>query len=671
MRKVVTGVLAILILGTGGYFGARGWAKQRVEQEVETSLAAVRAVGASVTHGAVDFDLLRRKVSLLNVVAETGGDAKASLRIGRIVASGIGQPHAGRVSADRLEITDLEIDGTIAVGAGLHIIYKIPRLEFVDYSGPTVPLYPVDAGSPLEAIRAALQQFVAITATSLTIPTLTVSLAAKESPLAAVEYGYSGIVLRNIGEGRVASTVVDRMVAAVNTAGLNGAGGFTAEIVRMETLGFDVGPILAVLSGSADNQYRRIYQKVSTGPYTVSFEDHQTPIRMQIDGFSAEDVALKPSKFPLVEMISLFASLPRAGEPVDPQRTLALFEMVAGVYDGIRIGDFELRGMHMTLPPPQDPFSLAAIRLTGFENGRLAELSIEGLEARTPQHEPIKIGRFALRGLGLAELLRSTGRLARPGNQPTPDELASLLRALEGIEIKGLTAPYQNTGRLVEIETANISWGQFVGPIPSRVRATLHITGPIMDSDGQPFKQLAAAGFTTANIDLDAGAAWTESTRTLTLSPWFIKLANVGSVEAKGALNKVPASIFSLDQATLISSMPLVEAGPIEIIIRDLGGVDIAVADFARKQNVSADEARRTLVESVTQPAAALVPANPDLAALADATAHFIEARGGTLTIKITPKNSLPLLQVFAMAKDNPAGVLAQFRIEATMTTQP
>jgi hypothetical protein len=610
-------------------------------------------------------------VSLSNVVAQTASEPKASLRIGRIIASGIGTPRAGRVPADRLEIEDLQIDGTIAGGAALHVTYKIPRLEFVDYTGPTVPLYPVDADSPMEAIRLALQQFVAITATSVTIPTLTVSLTAKDSPLGAVEYGYSGIVLRNIGEGRVASTVVDRMVGAVNTAGLNGVGGFTVEMARMETLDFDVGPILAVLSGSADNQYRRIYQKVSAGPYTVTFDDRQTPIRMQIDGLTADDVALKPSKFPLADMISLFASLPRTGEPADPQRTRALFEMIAGVYDGIRIGGFELRGMHMTLPPPQGAFNLAAIRMTGFENGRLGEFSIEGLEAQTPQHEPVKIGRFALQGLGLSELLRSAARLAKPGHQPTPDELASLLHTLEGIEIKGLTAPYENTGKLVEIATANISWGQFVGSIPSRTRATLQISVPIKSSDEQPFKQLADAGFTTVSIDLDAGAAWTESTGALTLSPGFIKLARVGSVEAKATLNKVPASFFSLDPATQMSSMASVQAGPIEIIVRDLGGVDIAVADFARRQHLSTDEARRALVEGVTQPAAALVPANPDLSALADATAHFIKTRGGTLTIRITPKSSTPLLQILAMSKDDPAALLAQFRIEATMSKPP
>jgi hypothetical protein len=62
----------------------------------------------------------------------------------------------------------------------------------------------------------------------------------------------------------------------------------------------------------------------------VTFDDHRAPVRVLLDGVAAEDVALKPSKFPLAEMISLFSSLPRAGEPLDPQRVSNVLEMIAG-----------------------------------------------------------------------------------------------------------------------------------------------------------------------------------------------------------------------------------------------------------------------------------------------------------------------------------------------------
>jgi hypothetical protein len=668
MRKVVTGVLAILIAGTGGYFGARGWAQQWVEQEVETSLAAMRVPGGNVTHGPVEIELVRRRFSLVNVVAGTPGESKASLRIGHVTATGIGQPSAGRISAAQLEIDDLEIDGTIAVGAGLHVTYRIPRLEFADYSGPTAVLYPADAASPIEAIRAVLQQFAAIKASSLTIPAATVSLAAKDLPLSAVEYGYSGIVARNIGEGRIGSTTVDRMVAAVNAVGPNGPGGFTAELNGMQTLDFDSGPILAVLSRSADDRYQRVYRQITAGPYAVTFNGPQGPVRMLIDGIGAEDVALKPSKFPLAEMISLFSSLPRAGEPMDPQRALAVLDTMAGAYDGIRMGSFEMRGMKVAVPAPQEPVSIRAVRMAGFENGRLTELSLEGLDAQTPSHEPVKIGRFALRGLGFSELIRSVARSAAPGQPPSPDQLMSLLRALEGIEIQGLIVPYQNTGRQVEIETARISWGEFVGAFPTQVRAAFHISGPITNGDAGPFNQLSATGMTTATVDLDAGARWTEASRLATLSPFSAKLANFGSIEVNATLGNIPASAFTLDTVTFMAATAAVEAGPVEIVVHDLGGLDLKVAEVARQQNLSPDAARRMLVETATQPWAALVPSSADLAGLADAVAHFMEAPGGRLSVSITPKGRVLLLPLFVRAKGDPATILAQFRIQSSVT---
>ena len=134
MRKVVTGVLAVLALTMGGYALAASWAQHRANQEVELAFAAIAPKGGSLRHGAVDFDLWRGELSLFNVVAERAGEAKAAFRIGSIQASGITPLGAGRVSAKRLEIGDLEIDWTIGVDS--HVICRIPQLAIVDYSGP-------------------------------------------------------------------------------------------------------------------------------------------------------------------------------------------------------------------------------------------------------------------------------------------------------------------------------------------------------------------------------------------------------------------------------------------------------------------------------------------------------------------------------------------------------
>ena len=133
---------------------------------------------------------------------------------------------------------------------------------------------------------------------------------------------------------------------------------------------------------------------------------------------------------------------------------------------------------------PEGPVSLAAIRLGKLDNGKLAEFALEGLEARSPQG-PVKVGRFALKSLDIANLVRMSAQFATTRGDPGPDQLAALLLLLEGAEIRNLVAPYKAGDGPVNIDTLSLSWGQFVGPIPTRARATLKMTGPVDPDPGR------------------------------------------------------------------------------------------------------------------------------------------------------------------------------------------
>ena len=93
-----------------------------------------------------------------------------------------------------------------------------------------------------------------------------------------------------------------------------------------------------------------------------------------------------------------------------------LLGKVAGIYEGIRIGGVEVRGLAMETP--EGPFGITAIRLANLENGKLAEFAVEGLEAKAPQG-PVKIGRFALKSLDVANLMR-VARCSRPRARTPP-----------------------------------------------------------------------------------------------------------------------------------------------------------------------------------------------------------------------------------------------------------
>ncbi len=83
---------------------------------------------------------------------------------------------------------------------------------------------------------------------------------------------------------------------------------------------------------------------------------------------------------------------------------------------------------------PEGSVKLTAIRLANLENGKIAEFSLEGLDARSPKG-PVKVGRFALKGLDVANLMRASAQFAAPGRDPSPEQLAALLLLLEGTEV--------------------------------------------------------------------------------------------------------------------------------------------------------------------------------------------------------------------------------------------
>jgi hypothetical protein len=74
------------------------------------------------------------------------------------------------------------------------------------------------------------------------------------------------------------------------------------------------------------------------------------------------------------------------------------------------------------------------------------------------------------------------------------------------------------------------------------------------------------------------------------------------------------------------------------------------------------------LTKQLQDGAATLNDINPSLRPVADAVRQFVAAKNGTLTIRLTPKERVPLMRLIADAKDDPSVFLAKFKIEATAT---
>jgi hypothetical protein len=656
MVKILMGLAAVVVIAVGGFFGFEFYTQHRIAGEVEAAFAQIRAGGGKASHGKVSFDLKSRTIRIADIATESATQPPVSVTIAAVTAAGVSQPDAARFSADSIEATGLEVSFGIAGPTGGRVTYKAPQIVMKDYSGPaSMPTRPASA-SLVEAYRSGLEQFATVSASSITAPTI-VGTINNFGTVTSADFNYTGIALREIRNGKIASMQIERNAFTANTQQAGKVEKMSGEMVNLVSRDFDTAAVAAILDPQKanDDKYYRVYGQTTAGPYTVTSAQG---VRVTIDGMALDDISVRPSR---LQLPALFALMPAAGATPTPAQAREMMDKVANIYEGTRIGTAEMRSI--SADTPEGPFKLTAVRFN-LENGKVGEFAIEGLDGRSPKG-PVKVGRFALKSLDIAGLLRMAAQFSNPGQQPSPDKALALIPLIEGVELKGLMAPFKDTGKPINIDTFGLDWGQFVGPIPSKARLTMKMSAPL-DANDPGQKMLVAGGLDRAAVDIDLGAAWTETFGAFVLEPVALEIGGLVKASARVSLANVPKAVFSADPAKALAAAAQLEAGVIELTVRDIGGVDLAFAQYARTLAVSRDTARRSFVDEMKASGEKAAAANPDMVAAVQALARFLESSGQTLIIKLTPRAKVPALQLIQLLKTDPVIALSQFRIEAS-----
>jgi hypothetical protein len=426
MVKVLVGLAAAVVIAVGGYFGFEFYTQHRIASEVESAFEQIRAGGGKASHGKVSFDLKSRTLTIADIATESASQPPMRLKIANVTASGVGQPDTGRFSADSIETSDMEISANIAGPAGGSLSYKMPRVVMKDYSGPAGLQRPAAPASVIEMYRSALEQFAAVSATSISVPSITGTV--KVGTALSGDFAYSGAALQDIKGGKIATMQVERANFTVNTQQAGKGDKMTGEIANVSSRDFDATAAAAILDPQKanDDRYYTLYGKTSAGPYTVT---SALGLRMRIDQMTLDGVGARPSR---LQLPALLAMLQAAGAtPPTTAQTREIIDKMAALYEGMRIGTAEMRGL--SAETPQGPVKLSAIRFN-LEGGKIGEFAVEGLDTNTPKG-PVKIGRFALKSLDIANFMRISAQFANPAQPPSPELIAGLFPLIQGVEI--------------------------------------------------------------------------------------------------------------------------------------------------------------------------------------------------------------------------------------------
>ena len=659
MNRILTALIVLVAVAAGGVLSSNYYAQYLALAGVDAAFEHFRAGGGTASHGKVEFNPWTRTLIVNDIVLEPGQHSKAGFTIGGIKiagfwAAGVSKTDDAHFSADSIGFVGSELTMQVEMGPAkvkATYNYKVPQLTVQGYSGPILGKGSPASDSLVDVYRYYLDQFADVTASSIVAPTTTVTVESGSNGPISGDFAHSGLAIQNIKQGHISTVKQDRAVFNLNVHEPGKQDKLTGEIANIIASDFDATALAAMLNpaNANDDTFRRIYRRISGGPYTLTSAQG---VRMQLDGFAIEDVEAQPS---IVQSFLTFMTAAPHIQPASRSSTeqQKVLESVAEIYERIRVGKVDLG--KLSVGTPQGEIKLSAVRYDQ------SELALEGFDATLPKG-PVKVERFALKSFSPAKLIRSSVQFTVRG-APSEDALIGLFRVLEGVEIKGLVAPYKDPKKPITLDSFNLNWGQFVGPIPSKFGL---VAGMVVPADSSDPKQAAliAAGIDKLALAVDFGAAWSEASHTIALAPASIDVGNVLKAQARVTLGNVQREAFSTDRSQAMAQIAQMEAGAVELTLHDAGGVDLIVAKFAQDHDMSRDAARSAIIDSIK--AQRETAPNPDAAAAVDAIARFIETPGQTLIIKLAPLGEVRMDQLMNLLNSDPLVALSQFKIEAS-----
>ncbi|WP_311740473.1 hypothetical protein [Bradyrhizobium huanghuaihaiense] len=397
---------------------------------------------------------------------EPGQPELALLKIAKVTALGVRQADEDRFSADSIELGGVEVAITYTDRTKVKATYKIPQITARNFTGPTraansAPL----SGSLIDMYRFALLQYATVSASSIMAPTITVNVDAGTGKAGNGDFVYSGLVIQNINRGKVETAKTDRITYTLDLTQPSKPAKMTGELSGVAAYDFDASAVAVALDPqqSGDDSFHRIYRRLSADSYTVTAAPG---VRVQTDSIIVDDIAIRPSKFRLAEIMAL---VPADHAILTPAQSRDSMVKIADFLEGLQIGKIEIG--KQSVETPQGTARLRAVRYDQ------TEFALEGLDAPTPQGQ-LRVERFALKSFKMVDLIRWAAGLANPGQPPSPDQMLGLFRVLEGAEIKGVISPYKNTRQLFTIDRISLNWGQLVGSIPSKANLVVKMVTP-------------------------------------------------------------------------------------------------------------------------------------------------------------------------------------------------
>ncbi len=665
MKKIVAGLLALLLVAVVGYFTFGRFATTRVESDVTAAFAALKEKGVEASYRSLAVDAASRGVTVSGLSIATADGTR--IAVDKLTATGASPVNDGRFTADTLDLEGLTVRAPGAL-PGAKVAVDVPKVMIDRYVGPIAlardlaaqPAAATAAPNPYGPLRAILLQFAATGAAKVTIPELTARVdQAADAARPSVSFATTDLAAEGVEYGKIRSLIVDKIAFTTEgkAAGADAPVTAKGEVNGLVAALIDTAPMLAVTGGSAaGDQYQEVYGKVVSASYKITRSDGVTG---SSGPMVLEHMGIKPAAFAPEQMARL-DQLALKGGDLSLDEAREVLKATATMLDGLAFTSFSVtNGMSKD---GDETVTFASAVLDGYAAGLLDGLTLTGVSGTNTDKEPVKMNRLAVRQLSLHQL----ASLADLAEEPSASGALGLFRLFSAIEAEGLEMPYDSEGPgaagTAKVGHFALSWSHFAGNLPTRMAVTLQdATGPIHASDGEPYVYLANAGMTSATLNLDFSMAYDPDAKALTVAPAGMRVDNAFSVAFEGGLGNLPKSMFD-DEAAAMDALGKASARPFKLTLTDLGLAKLMLDQLSAASNTTPDALRQELLANIDAMVAALAPAVPEAPAVGEVVKTFVK-NPTSITLTGTPRSDQPVAPL--LMSDEPLAALSLFKLSA------
>lgn len=649
MKKLVIGLIALVVIGAAGTFGLTQYSRARAQAEVEKAFEALRATGREASHGPVGFDLFSKTLTIPDIAIRSRDGA--SLKVASLIAAGISQPAGGRVAARAVEVNGLAIE-VPETGTQAKTTYALPSLKIEEYTGPDT-LLSVDGNGGHEVLRLVLRQLAAITATRVTAPEASAQINMAGTPALSSSASYTNLKAEGLAEGRIKTLAFDRMSFETSAPKDSPELALKGRLDGFSATDIDTAPVLALAERKAFKAgTTTVYGRMTASGYAIANGDGSTTT---VGAVLAENLGIDPSVISL-DRVDEMRALGQKGEALSEDEAKRLYQASADMLKGVAFTTFSLKDMAVT--DPLGKAKVGAIALSGFKDGRLGTFAVEGLFAEASGQEPLTLDKLTLTGVTPLPIMEASAKAAPDSSFSSLDGILAIFRTLESIELSGLSAPREMP---LVVKSFSLNWSQFIGLVPTRLTIKGNgITAPLSETDILPFAYLATAGVNQLTADLDLTLAYDPDTRTISLSPASTRVEKIGAATLDVKLTDVQRRAFE-DPIAALAAAQQIGVGQAKLVVTNLGLADLLLKLNADIIGTTPEDLRAEVIAGIQQAAKDFAPLYPDATVLGEALAAFVKAPG-TLTVTITPKTDVKVLDLIAT---DPLVSLQNFTITA------